>query len=233
MSSRLCYQILIVAVAAIAISFESASAYTLVNPGFDDASPGLGPVGGFGTVVGPPFDDGFWGAENSMITSAGTGPGGPVSPLSAPYMLEMTDEGLTHTQAWQVVHVTPNIPNRMVGLSAMFTASSNSFGTVAGVQLRTFAQGSDWPTSSGLWTATGTLDGSGSTWEQISLAPVLIPANTEWILAEVFYVNSTLSAFGSPHGWVDNTELTIVPAPASLALMGLGVGAGLRRKRRK
>ena len=53
MSSNLTTRLLMVGFLAIAFGAVTASAQ-LVNPGFDDAVPGVGPVGGFGTVVGPP-----------------------------------------------------------------------------------------------------------------------------------------------------------------------------------
>jgi hypothetical protein len=97
----------------------------------------------------------------------------------------------------------------------------------------TFATGAVWPNSSGNWSTSSQIDGSGLSWEQISLAPVLIPANTEWILAEVFYVNSTLSLHGGTNGYVDDVQLQLpsVPEPASLILLVLGGLAMLRRRR--
>ena len=239
MSSILNYRILLASIFAIAVGTATASAHPLVNPGFDvpPIPPGLpailpGAVGNFGLVVGPPFDDGFWGAENSSIVATGSG----VTPLSASYMLEMMDDGLAHTQAWQVVNVAGDLPlNPYVGLSAWFTVSNNGSGSVAGVQMRTFATGAVWPTSSGIWGTSSTLDGASNTWEKISLAPVPILANTEWILAEVFYVNATLRQAGAVtlNGYVDDVKLTIgVPEPASLSLMGLGLGLALLRRRR-
>jgi hypothetical protein len=103
------YRIFIASTLAIAIGAVTASAHPLVNPGFDNSSPGPGAVGGFTSVVGPPFSPGFWGAENSTIVATG-GFVDPVTPLSSPYMLEMSDAGGTLTEAWQVVNVAGDLP---------------------------------------------------------------------------------------------------------------------------
>jgi hypothetical protein len=218
---------------AIALGAATASAGTLINPGFDNPVPvGILPGTGFGQVVGPPFSPGFWGAENSSIVSTG-GSNGLVTPRSLPQMLEMRDDGLTVTQAWQAVNVVGMLPpNPRVGLGAWFTVSANSFGAVAGVQMRTFGPGATWPNWSGIWGLTGQLDGASHTWQPISLAPVSIPANTEWILAEVYYGDASLVQRGT-HGYVDDVQLTIVPEPATglLLVSGcFGLAFALRRR---
>lgn len=222
--------LLVLAAAVISFAAVDASAQ-LVNPGFDNISPGPGPVGNFGLVVGPPFSPGFWGAENSIITPTGAGPGGPVTPLSSPNMLEMAPSGVV-TQAWQVVNVLGNLPaNPSVGLSGMFNISTTTPGTTAAVRLYSFNQSSNWASWNVLQSATAQLDASAQTWEQITLAPVPVPANTEWLLAEVYYVSNDLITRGT-NGFVDNVQLRIVPEPSSLALGAVALAGAVWMRRR-
>ena len=229
---------------AIALGAATASAGTLINPGFDvpPIPPGLpaippGPVGNFGLVVGPPFSPNYWGAENASITTGVVNaPNGPVTPKSLNGMLEMRDDGLTVTQAWQVVDVTGMLPpNPRVGLSACFTVSANSFGTVAAVRIYAFdatGPNSAWPAWSVIAGTTGQLDGASHTWEMIMMAPVSVPVTTKWILAEVYYVDADLLARGT-NGYVDNVQLKIVPEPATglLLVSGcFGLAFALRRR---
>ncbi len=228
-------QILMASTVAIAIGVATASAAPLVNPAFDDPSPvGALPPVDFAQVVGPPFSIGFWGAENSAIVTTG-GTNGPVTPRSHPQMLEMKNDGLAVTQAWQVINVAGTLPpNPSVGLSGWFTVSANSFGAVAGVQMRTFDSGTDWSNPPTLIVnATRQLDGASLTWEQILIAPVPVPSSTEWIVAEVFYSNATLLQRGT-NGFVDDVGLRIVPEPASIGLVcgGAVVLGGFARRRK-
>jgi hypothetical protein len=216
----------------VALAASTASAQ-LVNPGFDNAIPGPGPVGSFGLVVGPPFSPGFWGAESADIVTAGVGPGGAVTPQSNPNMLEMHPNGGGYSQAWQVVNVLGNLPaNPKVGLSALFTASGQTAGAIAGVELRAFITGNNWPTHTVLAGQSLNLDAAGNTWETVTLAPVSVPANTQWLLAQVWYQNASLSNSGSPHGWVDDVQLRIVPEPSSLALGAVALAGAVWMRRR-
>lgn len=210
----------------------------LVNGNFDNAVPGPGVVGGFGTVVGPPFQPGFWGAENASIVVAGGGPGGPVTPFSAPNMLEMRDDGLFATQAWQVINVAGSLPpNPAVTFTAMMNASTSVPGVLVEgtVRIHTFATGNNWPTSSQVSPQTTTLDPFAQTWQPVTLPLTPIPANTDWILAELFFRNATLVSSGF-HAYADNARLTIasIPEPSSLVLGTVGlVAAAVTRGRRK
>ena len=227
-----------IAVATLIAASSDASAQ-LVNPGFDNAVPGLGPVGGFGTVVGPPFSPGAWVAELSSIVAIGGGPGGPVAPNSNPYMLQMSNSGDTLCQCWQVINVAGSLPpNPAVTFTALFNASSTAPSAVGAVRIFTFATGSNWPTWSQINQQTGTLDANTQTWQPITLPLTPIPTNTDWILAEVYYVNSTLG-FSGNRAYVDDARLTIasIPEPTTVALAGMGLTglalATFRRMRRE
>lgn len=227
--------IVLASLAALALVASTASAQ-LVNPGYDNAAPGPGPVGSFGLVVGPPFSPGFWGAEASSIVTTGGGPGGPVAPNSGPNMLQMNNSGDTVTESWQVVNVSGSLPpNPAVTFSALFNASSSAPSAIGAVRVFAFTAGNNWPTFSTIAQTQATLDASAQTWQPISVGAVSIPANTDWILAETYYVNSTLGLSGG-RAYVDDTRLTItsIPEPSSLALGALAlVGVSRLRKRRK
>ncbi|HKW13948.1 MAG TPA: hypothetical protein VJS69_05635, partial [Candidatus Krumholzibacteria bacterium] len=59
--------ILLFAIAALVLgaALVDPAAAQLVNPAYDSGP--TGPVGNFGTVVGPPFQCCFWGAEDADI----------------------------------------------------------------------------------------------------------------------------------------------------------------------
>jgi hypothetical protein len=233
---KLCQRVVIASTFALAVCAATASAALLVNPGFDNPSPAPGPLppAGFGNVVGPPFSPGFWGAENASITSGVVAaPNGPVTPLSLKGMLEMRDDGLSVTQAWQVVNVTGMLPpSPKVGLSGWFTVSAQTAGAVAGVRIWAFDNINDWPAPTVTSAINGTLDASSLTWQQLSLAPVSIPSTTQWVLAELDYADAPLLARNTD-GFVDNVQLSIVPEPGTcLMLLSGGVGLLLVRRRR-
>jgi hypothetical protein len=233
-TQRRLFVALIVASLTLVLGAVDASAQ-LVNGDFDNAVPGPGIVGGFGTVVGPPFQPGFWGAENASIVTAGGGPGGPIVPAGLPNMLEMRDDGLTVTQAWQVINVTGSLPpNPAVSFSALMNSSTSVPGVpVQGVvRIHTFV--GNWPVSSMTASNSLTLDTSAQSWEPNNLPLTPIPANTNWILAEVYFVNSTL-VNSANRAYVDEARLTIasIPEPSSCVLAAFGlsaVGLGLRRR---
>ncbi len=162
----------------------------LVNPGFDSGPTGV--VGNFGTVVGPPFQAGFWGAEDASIdstTTCGT------APRSNPYLLSLGTGGGSYSQAWQAVDVSSGPPTT-VNLSAWANTCATAPGVTVGVDIRTYNSANGWPTETLLINTFIVLDTDSDTWEQVSLDCVQIPADTQWILAQVFLVNST--AGGSP-----------------------------------
>ena len=190
------------AVAALMASaaLVSPAAAQLVNPAFDSGPPG--PVGNFGTVVGPPFQAGFWGAEDADIV-----PGHPCfSVRSNPYMLQLNLGGGSYSQAWQAVDVSTG-PPAIITFSAWFNTCAAGAGVTVGVAIRTFNSANGWPTSTLYVPATITLDANPNSWEKASLDCLAIPADTKWILAEVFQANATAI---TPAG-VDDVELLFDP----------------------
>lgn len=191
---------LLIAVAVLVAStalVESAAAQ-LVNPGYD-AGP-LGPVGNFGLVVGPPFSAGFWGAEDADIVS-GLCPG----PLSPGNFLRLNLGGGSYSQAWQAVDVSAGTP-AAISFSAWFN-TCGAGGAVVGVAIRTFNSANGWPAHT-LYTSNQiALDGNVQSWERVALECLPIPADTKWILCEVFQANATAVDASA----VDDAELLLDP----------------------
>jgi len=179
----------------------------LVNPGFD-AGP-LGPVFNFGTVVGPPAQYGFWGAEAANIvttTNCGTGP------RSTPNMLRLDVGGGTHSQAWQAVDVSAGPPGT-VSLRAWGNTCLATPGAIVGVDIRTFNNANGWPSHTVIASSSLVLDGNVDTWEQAVLNCVVVPPDTKWILAQVFLVNATS---GNTPAYIDDVELIFDQCPVSV-----------------
>lgn len=172
------------AVLVVSAGLVAPAAAQLVNPGFDSGP--TGPVGNFGPVVGPPFQAGFWGAEDADIL-----PGNPcVGPRSNPFLLQLNLGGGSYSQAWQAVDVSTG-PPATITLSAWFNTCAGSAGPTVGVAIRTFNSANGWPTHTLYVPATIKLDDDPNTWEKVSLDCLAIPADTQWILAEVFQANAT------------------------------------------
>lgn len=194
----------VAAVMTVAMGAVRPAAAQLVNPAFDSGP--AGPMFNFGTVVGPPFQGGFWGAEAADIvnvTTCGT------PPRSNPYMLSLNIGGGSHSQAWQAVDVTAG-PPILVSLSAWATTCSLTPGATVGVDIRTFNSANGWPTHTLLVNTSYQLDANADTWEKVTLNCVAIPADTKWILAQVFLVNST--AGGVP-AYIDDVVLEFDHCP--------------------
>ncbi len=213
--------LLVVAVAS------SAWANLLVDAGFEDANI---PVGDFGQVVGPPFDAGYWGAENANKTGGENG----LSPIEGAQMLHMSKLGDVQTQAWQAVDLNPfagyiDSGSAVANFSAWYNTPEGSPGkdgpahAIATIQL--FDDANGWPNYTAIQTSSLELDEDAGTWEQINVS-LNVPAGTRWALVEISFVNDTLTLYG---GYVDHTSFDI-PEPASLALLGLGTLVLLRRR---
>lgn len=176
----------------------------LINPAYDLGP--AGPVGNFGLAVGPPFQDGFWGAEASSIVNVTTC-GTPAR--SAQYMLEMSPAGGSHSQAWQMVDVTGNPPGA-VTVSMWATSCAISGAPNVGVEIRTYNSINGWPNHTSLTNANLNLDLDADTWQQVSIPCALIPPDTEWIMVHLYLVNAT--AAGVP-AYIDDVTLGLDACP--------------------
>ena len=192
----------VLAVLMVSAGWVAPAAAQLVNPGFDSGP--LGPVGNFGTVVGPPFQAGFWGAEDADISNLFI----CYAPQSNPNLLRLNVGGGSYSQAWQAVDVSAGAP-ATITFSAWFNTCPAGAGSVVGVAIRTFNSATGWPTHTLYIPATLALDANEQTWERVALECLSIPADTEWILAEVFMANATSNNTPSA---VDDAELVFNPS---------------------
>jgi hypothetical protein len=215
---------------AIAACTPSAWANLLVDPGYE-ANPldtAFNVLNDFTTYQG------IWGVEAATIT----GVDGGVTPAQGLYMLSMVDDGQAGTtQGMQVTDVTSyaaliDSGGATVNMSALFDANQNLPAALGGVYV-SFFTANYYGSYTGDIGNTLTLDNATSTWESISVSGA-IPAGTRWLLSQVVYSDASLLG---PDGvsypsYVDAAQLTIVPEPATLGLMGLGALVALRRRRR-
>lgn len=195
----------------------------LVDPGFD-----INPLVNYVTVLNNfVAQQGVWGDENSTIV----GVTGSVTPISAPSMLRMDNDGLTVTQAWQVTDMSPWAAQISAG-TATFNLSGNfNVENLAAAQAYIRV---NFYTAPNLGSYTGsatsgvqTLDVSPLTWQTLGTNGT-IPIGTTWITTEVGYVNASI---GNLPGFVDDARLTIAPTPGSAALLGIGGLLAARRRR--
>ena len=196
-----CVTVLLVAMVALVVSaaLVDPAAAQLVNPGYDSGP--TGPVGNFGTVVGPPFQAGFWGAEDADIL-----PGNPcMVPRSNPYLLQLNLGGGSYSQAWQAVDVSTGTP-AFITFSAYFNTCSAGAGAVVGVAIRTFNSANGWPAHTQYTSAQITLDAS-QKWQRVGLDCLAIPSDTKWIVCEVFQANATAIM----PSLVDDAQLVLDP----------------------
>jgi hypothetical protein len=176
----------------------------LINPAFDSGP--VGPVGNFGTVVGPPFSPGFWGAEDADIVVQDVC---GLPPRSNPYMLQLNVGGGSHSQAWQSVDVSGGPPT-LVSLRGWANTCSSAPGVTVGLDIRTFNNPNGWPAHTLLTNTSFQLDTDPATWQQITLNCVAIPADTYWILPQVFLVNATSQ---NTPAYFDDMELIFEECP--------------------
>jgi len=176
--------LILAAVTAAGLSAAPAGAQ-LVNPAFDSGP--VGPVGNFGPVVGPPFDDGFWGAEDADIVVQDIC---GLPPRSNPYMIQLNLGGGSYSQAWQAVDVTAS-PPLLVTFRAWANACTSIPGVTVGLDLRTFNNANGWPAHTQITSVNIQLDTDPATWQLVTMACVQIPADTQWLLPQLFMANAT------------------------------------------
>lgn len=205
---------------AIATAIATAPLPAAANLLYDGAFDLNSPFTSFGAIV-TPFTPGQWAVENANNVTATSG----VTPASPERMLQMFNDGLTATQAGQVVAVGPGVN---VTMSALFTTDPTVSGAIAEVLIGFYGAtwGSGTPISSA--SATLNLDANNADWESLSVS-ALSPAGTQWALVQVAYSDASI---GDNAGYVDNASLVVAPEPGTWAMMILGfVGAGLAGRR--
>ncbi|MDQ2985197.1 MAG: hypothetical protein M3R13_00580 [Armatimonadota bacterium] len=184
--------------AAAALSLTVAGAEELLNPSFEVNQLGIpGPFNGYRNVFDAWFY-GTWGAENGLIVT-GTQPGSVV-PNHGRRMLQVWDDGGTHTQTIQIIEV-PFIYWVMIDtnkgsfqLRALYNSTAPAAVAVVTARLLTAPQTQSPATSAQL-----TLDNNPSTWQNIKRQGD-IPPGTRWIIAEVAFTGPSL---GAHPGYVD------------------------------
>jgi hypothetical protein len=215
--------ILVSLLVSIMLMSVSANAVNLlVDPGFES-----NPLTTFTAVINSPFAmlPGVWGQENSTIV----GTEFTVVPPQGTKMLRMDYTG-SYTQTGQATDVTSyaaiiDSGGATVNMSALFNANPK-IGAALGVVAVSFFTTSNYASNTPPYlTASTTLDNSPNTWQTISLS-IPIPVGTRWLLSQVAFLDSTLqgvppdtSFYG---GYVDAADLTIIPEPATMILLGIG-----------
>lgn len=199
------------AIAALCLTAADVRADLLVNPGFED------PV----TSDGPPFV-GFWEAFN-----AGAGSGAfnsTVSPRSGAQHLELVIPGAANLFAG----VFQDVSGLSAGQIVSWSGWARDVGTdPGGSEVRI-----EWRDSVGNVEISRTPN----------LVPLLTDQYTQWSLvdtvpagADLARVVFAIQSFGgalNQNIYVDDTSLTVVPEPSSVALLGLGAVLILLRRRR-
>jgi hypothetical protein len=201
----------IVAISTVAVAALSVTAGTNLfsNAGFED------PV----TMDGPPFV-GSWEAFNA-------GPGS-----SAINSMEMAFSGLQSLELQ--IASTPNafagafqdVDNLSAGQEVTFSGWHKSLAGAGGIEIRIEWRDSVQDTEISR-TANFTPE-PGSDWEQFSLDSI-VPDGAD--TARAVYAIQSFGGVADQLIYVDDTSFVVIPAPASLALVGLGGLAAARRRR--
>jgi hypothetical protein len=206
-----------------ALVMTSAHANLLNNPGFEISAF----TSAANVLTNFPGFQGIWGPEVGSITGATAG----VTPAAGSNMLRMDDDGLSYTQAFQVVDVssfgaTISTGTAMVNASAFFNTVGGFTGAFSLINVAFFSGPSYGTILGNSGNGLLMLDANPQTWEFGSVSS-LIPIGTNWMMFQVAYNNASMA--GNP-GFVDDTSMTITPAPGSIALLLLA-GIGGRRRR--
>jgi len=224
-SSLACAGAAVLAAAAI----PAAKANLLVDPGFE-ANPLTSYVNVLNNFAG---FQGIWGTENGSIVGSENG----VTPAQGVKMLRMDDDGLVATQGFQVTDVTSyagmiDSGSAVATLSALMNVDAHVPAAVGGVFLQFFSAANYGSQIGTPLQGVLNLDASPNTWEPAATTGG-IPVGTRWLVSQVYYSNaSLLGVDGAVHpGYVDATDLRIVPEPASLGLLSAAaLLLGLRRR---
>ena len=216
------------------------AAYTtgnlVVDPSFEN-----NPLIPFVLILGPPFTSGAWGAESATISGTSDG----ITPASGSLMLNMTDDGLVATQAFQFVDVTAYTADINAGIvsvdaSALYNVPAAITAGVSSVNVGFYDAShsllGNIATSSNTLGG-GFVDSNVNTWQALNVVAAPLPFGTQYILMQAAYGNaSMIDQSGLPRsGYVDDARLslTAVPEPSTIVLAGLGLlGALAMRKRR-
>lgn len=203
---------------AVACNTAYASGNLLADHSFEN---GIDPLPDLTAVISPTgFVHGLWGAERGGEVRFDRG----VWPAHWEHMLYMEDEGLTVTQAFQAVDVTPFAALIDSGQAvADYRALVNTYlaNQVFVPGLMFFADDDDWgnPIGQAFWNQS--LDSDPNTWENfVRFEP--IPVGTRWIIAQVGFADAPLP--DGERAYVDATMLQIVPVPEPGSLLALGAG---------
>jgi hypothetical protein len=132
-----------------------------------------------------------------------------------------------YSSTYQVTNV-PYFPGEQVTLSAWFDAPAGISGVAeADVFLRCYATVNSWPTPLAPPVGQSLILSAAPVWQQMSPLTIAVPAGTNYIVADVGFLNASLQDMNTGvtyPGFVDDASLTVTPEPSSLVLL-LGAGA--------
>ena len=117
----------------------------------------------------------------------------------------------------------PYFPGEQVTLSAWFNAPAGISGVAeADVFLRCYATVNSWPTPLAPPVGQSLILSAAPVWQQMSPLTIAVPAGTNYIVADVGFLNASLQDMNTGvtyPGFVDDASLTVTPEPSSLVLL--------------